>query len=405
MAKKEGARSFGSIENRARTNDGKPDLKNPRYRARFVGADGVRRTAPETFTTKAAAEAWLRRQERDLEKAEEEGTAWVPPEVRRVELEVPTFAEFAETFLEHRDLKPSTLADYRRFLRGWLLPTFGNTRIDHITPSMVAKWYSTLPATPTQNAHIYASGRAIMRDAVRLGLVDRCPFTIPGAGQAKRASTTELPTELEIALAADSMQPAKYRLAVYLAAWCTLRSGEVRALQRGDIGLGDNVLHVRRGVTQVAEESGGLVVATPKTSYSVRDVPIPVWLAPVIREHLDAFVGPSDDAYLFSNRDGGPCRHWALYRAWDKAREVAGIPGCRFHDLRHWSATQAVVRGGASEYEARGMLGQADSKVLRRYLDKLSGRPAEIVAKMPMPDWAVLKAPVQTQNGSPMKAP
>jgi len=55
-AKTQGARSFGSVENRARIN-GKPDLKNPRYRARFVGDDGVRHTAPETFTTKAAAEA------------------------------------------------------------------------------------------------------------------------------------------------------------------------------------------------------------------------------------------------------------------------------------------------------------------------------------------------------------
>lgn len=48
------------------------------------------------------------------------------------------------------------------------------------------------------------------------------------------------------------------------------------------------------------------------------------------------------------------------------------------------------------------MLGQADSRVLRRYLDKLSERPAEIAAKMPVPDWAAMETMrVPLENGAP----
>jgi integrase len=190
--------------------------------------------------------------------------------------------------------------------------------------------------------------------------------------------------------------PDRWRVALYLSASCGLRSGEVRSLQRGDIvlpeptdkasdGTAPGLLHVRRGVVELhVDDDACVLVDTPKTTYSVRDVAIPPWLVPVLRAHLAQFVGARDDAWLFTSPEGGPLRQMTLWRAWDKARGTAGIPSCRWHDLRHYAATMAVVAGGASEYEARRMLGQNDSKVLRRYLDDIEGRQATIARHMPV---------------------
>jgi hypothetical protein len=50
MAGRQGRRSFGKVRR----------LPSGRWQAGYVGLDGKRRTAPDTFDTEAAADRWLR---------------------------------------------------------------------------------------------------------------------------------------------------------------------------------------------------------------------------------------------------------------------------------------------------------------------------------------------------------
>src|SRR3954451_10965532 len=83
-------------------------LPSKRYQASYVGPDQVRRTAPTTFATKGDAEAWLANR-----RAEITGDDWRPP----IKVAPLLFEEYAEQWLERRDLKPKTRHEYAALLR------------------------------------------------------------------------------------------------------------------------------------------------------------------------------------------------------------------------------------------------------------------------------------------------
>src|SRR6185312_16637413 len=76
-------------------------LPSGRYRARYVGPDGRRRT--KVFgTSKADARAWLSTQQADVVRK-----SWRAPEASR-----RTVGEYAEDYLARDDLRESTRALY-----------------------------------------------------------------------------------------------------------------------------------------------------------------------------------------------------------------------------------------------------------------------------------------------------
>lgn len=132
----------------------------------------------------------------------------------------------------------------------------------------------------------------------------------------------------------------RYRALVLIGAWCGLRFGEMAELRRQDVDLKTGVVHVRRGVVRV---DGQISVGDPKSSAGVRSVAIPPHLVPVLQAHLDEHVDRGRDSLIFTSvRDPTIEVHPnTLYRHWYRAREVAGRPDLRIHDLRHTGAVRA----------------------------------------------------------------
>lgn len=74
-------------------------------------------------------------------------------------------------------------------------------------------------------------------------------------------------------------------------------------------------------------------------------------VVPAINHHLDHFVGTSPDAWLFGTASGSVLSARNLQRAWKKARDVAGVPHLRLHDLRYLGCgltKETMRRGGHS---------------------------------------------------------
>ena len=132
--------SFGSLTR----------LPSGRYRARYTGPDGLRRSAPVTFATKTAAEDWLARTRADMSRDQ-----WTAPErglVTLAEYGLVTLAEYLADWLDSRvDLRPTTVALYRQLSRRWLLTVHGGVDLGRlavgaITPELVRRWYAGLVA-------------------------------------------------------------------------------------------------------------------------------------------------------------------------------------------------------------------------------------------------------------------
>jgi integrase len=339
--------------------------------ARYTGPDSVVYTAPVTFETKGDAQAWLALRHSEIVRSQ-----WVP---EKRHASATTFADFAEEWLAHRQLKPRTRADYRAILDRTLLPAFGRDPLVQITRDSVRRWYADLdPARPTARARAYGLLRTIMASAASDEVVPVNPVHIRGAGNVKRAKIIKPATlhELEVLVGA---LPPRYRAMTLLAAWCALRFGELTELRRRDIDLATGTVHIKRAVVRAA---GEVVVGSPKSDAGVRDVAIPPHLVPVIRAHLSDHVGRSPDALVFPAADG--LRHMnpsSLNRVFERARAIAGRPDLTFHGLRHTGAVLAASTG-ATLAELMSRLGHSTPGAALRYQHAADGRDRQIAAAL-----------------------
>lgn len=366
MAGKVDHRGFGWIRK----------LPSRRYQASYVGPDTVRHKGPSTFSAKIDAEGWLSAEKRMIER----GT-WAPPTERTdkvVALKVVTFESYSNAWLADRQLKPRTRDHYRQLLDNQILPTFGDVPLKTITAHLIRRWHTGLGSgTPTLRAHAYGLLRTILGDAVRDGEIPANPAHIRGAGNAKRVLKIKPASLAELEAIAAAM-PERYRLMVLLAAWCGLRFGEITELRRGDVDLANRVLRVRRGVTRV---KGDFIIGTPKSDAGTRDVAIPPHLVPAVKAHLTTCVN-GRDGLLFPARDGvGHMAPSTLYKVFYPAREKAGRPDLRFHDLRHTGAVLAASTG-ATLADLMGRLGHSTAGAAMRYQHASQDRDQIIAAAL-----------------------
>lgn len=320
-------------------------LPSGRYQASYLPPSGIRINAPETLLTRQDADGWLARQRTALESGR-----WHDPGAGR-----ELFGQYAERWIAERELKPRTRAHYRRILDRFLLPKFGAVELRAITPRQVRSWHAALdPQTPTMNTHAYSLLRGIFTTAVADDAVPANPCRVRGAGQTKRKIDPRPATLTELEVITAEM-PERLQLMVLLAAWCALRFGELTELRRSDVLLGDGRIMVTRGVVLV---DGAHVVDTPKSQAGVRTVSIPPHLLPAVADHLAEFVGARADALLFPGVLGGHLAPASLYDAFYPARDAAGRPDLRFHDLRHTGAVLAA-QTGATLAELMARLGHS----------------------------------------------
>lgn len=356
-----GKRSFGSLRR----------LPSKRWQVRFTGPDGVEHRAPTTFTAKVDAEGWLTDRRREIEA----GT-WSPSGPAAATFR--TLASYAESWLAARTLKPRTKAHYRALLDRRVLPDLGPLAVKALSPDRIRDWHTGMGAgTPTLRAHAYSLLRAILHDAVADGLIPANPCHIRGAGNSKRVHKIKPATLAELETLVSSM-PEKYRVLTLLAAWCGLRFGELAELRRSDIDLRNGTIHVRRGVVRVGGET---LVGTPKSAAGHRDVSIPPHLLPAVKDHLTGRVN-GRDGLLFPAADG--VSHLApssLYKVFYRARETAGRPDLRWHDLRHTGAVLAASTG-ATLAELMSRLGHSTAGAALRYQHAADGRDAIIAARL-----------------------
>jgi integrase len=113
---------------------------------------------------------------------------WTAPKARRLAEERVTFGQFADAWLDQRDLKPGTRELYRSLLDKQILSTFGPLSLADITPATVRMWFGSYGnKTPAYRARAYQVLRAIFETAVSDELIAANPCRVKGGGTHTRA--------------------------------------------------------------------------------------------------------------------------------------------------------------------------------------------------------------------------
>lgn len=360
MANKKGRRRrFGAVR----------QYRSGKWTASYVGPDRERIRAEGTFETKKDAEIWLSQVEADLSRGD-----WRAPDAGAV-----GFHEYAEKWVEERELAVRTVDLYKHLLRLYLLPTFGPLGLDEITAPRIREWRAErlrATAAKTTVAKSYRLLKAILETAVDDGLITRNPCRIKGGGK-ETAAERRIATVAQVDALADAVG-IRWRLMVYLGAYGPMRPEELAGLRRRDVDLERLVIRVR--VAQPERTNGRRVPRETKSDVGARSVVLPGFLHKEVLQHLAWYAEKGPDGLVFVGEKGAPFRRTSFGRKWRRARTVAGLPDdFRFYDLRHTGHTLST-RSGATLKDTMVRAGQSSEKAALIYQHSDNERQRDVAA-------------------------
>jgi integrase len=258
---------------------------------------------------------------------------------RRSKLSFDTVPVYLKRWVEYRlavgAIKASSASYYRTALRP-VAEYFSDTRLAALTPDRCRAFvYDDVMRSGVKLArHRFVIAKAALENAVREGLVPTNPYKQIEAPRVPKERQKPTLTEQQMrSLWDESYAHEAVGLCIRLALSTGLRRGELAALQWAHI-KGD-VLTVQQNVTRV---DGKLIVSTPKTVSSIRDVKLPQQMV----LELERLRGREED-YLFS-ADGPHCP-MNLAQKVQRVMNAIGLSDMSMHDLRHAHATQLLRKG------------------------------------------------------------
>ncbi len=281
---------------------------------------------------------------------------------------------------ERAGLRPKTRQLYEGLVRLHIKPGLGQLGLIDITPARVRTWRSGLLRDGLGEvtvAKAYRLLRTVMQTAVDDRLIRANPCQIKGAAVERSAERPVL-TVTQLYALADAM-PRHYRLLVLMAAFCSLRFGELAALTCSAVDADDGFVQIRHGVVEMA--NGSLVRGAPKTSAGRRVVGIPDALLDDVRRHRDTYAAKGGEGLFFAGPLGGPLRRSNFQKYWRRAMTAAGIEGFHFHDLRHTGNTW-VAQSGATLPDLMARMGHSSTRAASIYLHTNSTRDRLIADRL-----------------------
>ena len=164
----------------------------------------------------------------------------------------------------------------------------------------------------------------------------------------KEVHDIRIPTEDEMKKIWKVVKGTDYELPILMASWLGMRVSEIIGMKYCDIFVGR--IHVQRAL--VPDSDGNLVEKGTKTVSGDR------WIA--IPDEIQKLIGTNDDPEARIC----PMTRAAVYHGFVRACEKAGVEPCRFHDLRHFAASEAHALGIPDKYVVKRM-GHATDNMLK----------------------------------------
>lgn len=299
-----------------------------------------------------------------------------------------TFEEWLRYWFEtysRRTVKRSTAVSYIGYINGHIAPEIGSYSLSELNTDILQRFINNQadngslkggglsPKTlQNMNRMIHKS----LEKAMELDLIVKnyASFVeIPRIEETEmRVLTVEEQEQLEKELTTSN---EKLAFGVYLSLTLGIRLGEVLGLRWSDIDTQKGIVRIRRTVNRLEKLDGSgteLVVGTPKSKKSLRDIPISEGYCQKLmyywaRSSQIMRKPPKDNDYLLRSAVGGPAEPKTMQETFKRILKAAGVADANFHSLRHTFATRAIEKG-ADVKTLSVLLGHSDVNItLNRY--------------------------------------
>lgn len=261
-----------------------------------------------------------------------------------------TVREIAAAWKEYKRpyVKQSTMAAYVLILENHVLPYFGDGDSLHeqaVQAFVLQKLENGLSVKTVKDILIVL--KMVMKFGVKNEWMTYYEWDI-------KYPTTSTNKELEVLSVANHRKILNYiqshftftGLGIYISLSTGLRIGEICALKWSDINVTDGTITVSRTIERIYIIEGEkkhteLVINTPKTKNSCREIPMSKELLAMIKP-LKKVV--NDDFYVLTN-DERPTEPRTYRNYYNGLMEKLDIPKLKYHGLRHSFATRCIEAG------------------------------------------------------------
>lgn len=288
------------------------------------------------------------------------------------------FSELAELWLASlaQSVKESTLAHYQYTLHRYLLPVLGSLPVSELNEATLERLFLQI-LSPDDNSHkpLGASSaqeclgmlRRICKYAAHLRLMPPVELCVR-LPRRKKAEPQPLDQTEQTTLRAFLLEaPTPRKVGMLLQMELGLRIGEVCGLKWGDFDLKNGVLTIRRTVCRISCGDGHtkLIVQTPKTQRSARELPLSNGIISVLRK-LSQNV--TSDTWFLSGTEERPVEPRCYRKSIHCYLKQAALRVVHPHVLRHTFAT-TCLQAGCDIKTLSELLGHANANVtLQRYV-------------------------------------
>lgn len=289
-----------------------------------------------------------------------------------------TFAELSEQWLlsVSHGIKESTLAHYQYTLNRYLLPVFGKCSLQMLDTQRLEMGILQV-ISPADGSHIPLGAsssrecltmlRRICKYAAHLRLM-RSVEIIVKLPQMEQKHTKPLSDQEQASLQTFVLQsPTARKVGLLLQMQMGLRIGEVCGLQWGDFDFKARTLTIRRTVSRIYCHVGKtkLVVQTPKTKSSGREIPIPRELVAILRTLRGR---ACSNTWFLSGNTEKPVEPRCYRKSIRGYLRRASVRRVHPHALRHTFAT-TCLQTGCDIKTLSEILGHTDANItLKRYV-------------------------------------
>lgn len=268
-----------------------------------------------------------------------------------------TFGDLLELWITDNRvrLKASTLYRYQYLIDTHIRPELGNKPTESITSTVINSYL----ADKLCNGRVDGSGglsaayvrsiTLVINSALRFGMEQG----LCSGAKVKINKPTVVPKELTILTPSQQhtlenmlqTDTDATKLGIMISLYTGLRIGEICALTWNDIDLKNKVIYVRNTVVRVKSADGHsskthLCIDTPKTTASMRCIPICSTLLPV----LTCGAKKATSKYVVSAVSGFVSPRTFDYR-FKKILDACQLPHINYHALRHTFATRCIEAG------------------------------------------------------------
>lgn len=302
--------------------------------------------------------------------------------------EVKTFAEVARAWLANKEqfVKRGTYAIYALQIEKHLLPIFGAHQAvseEEVQGFILDKLQSGLSLKTTKDLIILL--KMILRHAIKMYGWQYVEMELKYPTACMAPHIEVLPRTHQRKIMQYVREHFTFRnLGILICLSTGMRIGEICALKWSDIDLVEGVIRVSRSLQRIymlrpdGSRYTEIVESTPKTSNSMREIPLSRDLKAIIKP-LSKIV--NTDYYVLTN-EGKPTEP-RTYRMYYRAlMQELDMPRLKFHGLRHSFATRCI-ESGCDYKTVSALLGHANiSTTLNLYVHPNLDQKRRVIDQM-----------------------